>query len=708
MGKMVLWVDNFENDPYRLPCYGLDFKMIYDKRADSGYDQHDAHQHIPTLEEPWLTHCFSAKGRFTSGGLAYNVVDAGNLPASFLPNFQYQIAPSSQAYIQPKSGTYSIITSKPDDWDDICLKYIATRARNNNYRISLSSYTDWNALATAAGQYDWDILRFNYPISMKYIVHGGLRSFSFGISNCPNQLATGNQANTLCSGIIFPPESFSGDEYNIAWKQTGISRPGYCFTDLNDTDLHFIEEVTAAYSQPVQGDDTSVMRVQSYPCEYVIPKGQVFSGVTLTQDWQMYGVMSVSFNKYGEPIGIIVQALSYNLWSVEQGSSGNSAGPDTDSKGGHGKQKAGTDNPYKPITRNKSGGILTDPTASPGFCIYKFTPANFTKFLNAVYTKTSLPTVSTVLSELTLQSEIGNNFNITLPGGWSNTENIVFVKTSPVSFASHAAGLSEMSIGALGIPVVDFSCDIVEEYIYEDSKEITAFGDTAQWFTDVEPYASASIYFPLAGAIAIPPSMLEGASGNVYYAFNLLNNGCGYSLQLEKDGSWINYAKNGECAKSADCVIPGRDISGTVGAVGALAATGIATIATGGTALPALLTTAAGAATTAVHDAVDISVSNLPPSSSGSPYDDTVNGGLRDIFLYRPKATRFTSGENTNDSERAEIIGTFSYKYVSSLSGAIPNGNFFNVIDVKLDMANGMTKAEHDKIVALLKEGVYM
>ena len=160
------------------------------------------------------------------------------------------------------------------------------------------------------------------------------------------------------------------------------------------------------------------------------------------------------------------------------------------------------------------------------------------------------------------------------------------------------------------------------------------------------------------------------------------------------------YAVN--CGDDTDCT------AGTVGAVGALAATGIATLATGGTALPALLTTAAGAATTAVHDAVDISVSNLPPSSSGSPYDDTVNGGLRDIFLYRPKAKRFTSGESTDDSERAEIIGTFSYKYVSSLTSVIPNGNFFNVIDVKLPMANGMTKAEHDKIVALLKEGVYM
>lgn len=705
MGNMVLWVDNFETTPYSLPCYPIDFSTLYSQSADSGYNKHDAHQHLPTFEEPWLTHCFSCKAIYASGGSSYQIINSGNLPASFLPKFQYQIAPSSQAYIQPKIGTYTIITGKPTDWDDICQKYIAIRARNNNYRLSLSSYTDWEDLAQDAGQYDWDILRFNYPIAMKYIVHGGLRSFSFGISNCPNQLATGNQSNALCSGIVFPPESFSGTEYNVGWKQTGIARPGYCFTDLNDTDLHFIEEVTAAFSQPVQGDDTSVMRVQSYPCEYVIPKGTVFSGQALTQDWQMYGVMSVSFNKYGEPVGVIVQALSYNLWSIAQGGSGNAAGPDTNSAGGHGKQTNGTYDPYKPINRNKSGGILTDPTASAGFVIYKFTPSQFTDFLNKFYTETALPSLSSLTPGRQASAETPILDYLANLKGWSNADNIVFVKTSPVSFPSQPASLSKLSIGALGIS--NISAEVVTEYILDGSVTGIKFGSDAQWYTDVEPYASASIYFPLAGAIAIPPSILEGVSGTVYYAFNLLNNGCGYSLKLMKDNSYMYYAKNGECAKSADCVIPGRDISGTVGAVGALAATGIATLATGGTATPALLTTALGAATTAVHDSVDMSISNLPPSSSGSPYDDTVNGGIRDILLYRPKSVRFNSGEKGNNNERSKVMGTFSYKYLTSLD-QISDGSYFSVMDIKLDLADGMTKAEHDKIIALLKEGVWM
>ena len=705
MGNMILWVDSFENTPYSLPCYPLDFKTILSKSADSGYYKHDAQQHIPTLTEPWLTHCFSCKAIFASGGESYQIINSSNLPASFLPRFEYQIAPSSQAYIQPKSGTYSIITGKPSDWDNICLKYIATRSRNSSYRLSLSRYTDWDQLAQAAGQNNWDILRFNYPIAMKYLVHGGLRSFSFGISNCPNSNLTYDNRNSLCSGIIIPPESFTQSENFIGWKQSNISREGFCFTDLSDETTRFIKEVTGSYANPVQGDETSVMRVQSYPCEYVIPKGTVFRGQAMTKDWQMYGVMSVSFNKYGEPVGVIVQTLSYNLWSITQGQSGNAAGPDTNSQGGHGKQGAGTDNPYNPITRNRNGGILTDPTASAGFVIYKFTPSQFTDFLNKFYTETALPSLSSLTPGRQPSAETPILDYLANLKGWSNADNIVFVKTSPVSFPSQPASLSKLSIGALGIS--NITAEVVTDYIAEDSRDLGSFGSAAQWFTDVEPYAAATLYFPLAGAVSIPPSILEGATGTVHFAFNLLNNGCGYSLHLQKDGSSLFYAKNGEACKSADCVIPGRNITETVGAVGALAATGISTLATGGTAAPALLTTALGAATTAVHDSIDMSISNLPPNSSGSPYDDTVNGGLRDIFLYRPKAVRFNSGEINDNNERSQVMGTFSYKYLTSLD-QISEGSYFSVMDIKLEMADGMTKAEHDKIVALLKEGVWM
>ena len=143
---------------------------------------------------------------------------------------------------------------------------------------------------------------------------------------------------------------------------------------------------------------------------------------------------------------------------------------------------------------------------------------------------------------------------------------------------------------------------------------------------------------------------------------------------------------------------------------GSLAATGIATLATGGTTAPALVTTAAGAALSAVHDATNLSVSNLPPTSSDSPYDDTVNGGLRDIVLYRPKAVRYAKDEAVSGGTRAQTMGTFSYATVSTLStvSKAEESTFVSVYDIQLPMAGGMTKAEHDKIVALLQKGVYI
>ena len=702
MGNMVLWVDSFETTPLSLPCYHIDFPDLFSHSSLSGYNKHDSQQHTPTFEEPWLTHCFSCKASFAVDEVSHKVVDEGNLPASFIPKFQYQIAPSSQGYIQPKVGTYSVITDKPADWDSICLKRIAIRQRSNGV-ISLSRYTNWNSLVSYAGN-TRDILLFNYPIAMTFLVHDGLRSFSFGISNCPNAaLSVNYDRNMLCSGMVVPLTPMAGLEYQVGWAASNLTdeQKSVCFTDLFNNN-YLIQEVTLASGNlPTQGQDVSVTRCQTYPCEYVIPKGTVFRGVTLSKDWQMYGVMSVSFNQYGEAVGVIVQALSYNLWSIRQGQSGNNAGPDTNSMGGHGKQQRGTDDPFKTITRNTNGGILTDPTSGAGFCIYKFTPAQFSDFLAKLYSETALPTI---------ESFIGKNIHdpaaLPVSGSWTNMDNLVFVKTSPVSFPSTSVNLRKMTIGVLG--VTDIQCEIVTEYLTGNfsGQEIGVFGSDPQWFTDLEPYASASIYFPLAGAISIPPSLLEGAKGYVRYAFNLLNDGCGYSLKLVKEGSSLYYAKNGECCKAADCIIAGRDFTNTLNSVSALAATGISTLATGGTATPKLITTTIGAATTAVHDAVDMSVVNLPPSSSGSPYDDTVNGGLRDIFLYRPKAVRFNSGESGNDNERSKVMGTFSYRYLQSLD-ELQADSYFSVMDVKVNLSSGMTKAEHDEIVALLKEGVW-
>lgn len=704
MAKMTLYTDNFQSTPYVLPCYELDFMTSFSNPLYSGF--HMWHFGNKDLNNFFYSIVFSGKASFSVTGddkiERHNLIEG--LPAPFLQPIQFQFSDEDHSYVQPKDGTYSVITNKPDNWDDICRTHIATRVQANG-AVYYSSYTDWDALSQFAGQNNRDILRFNYPLTRKFLVTGGLSDFSFGIYNGFNaQIPSSKFINYMFSGM-----AYSISSTNIQQQGQAVNGVGNAcsFTKL-DGNTRIIDWGTGANASPSTGSDTSVTYANSYPVAFMVPKGTVItSGVTLPKDTSFYGVMSVSFNNYGQPSGFIVQALSSEMWSISSGA-GNNFGPDSLPSGGKGKQTKGGYDPRKTITKNTNGGLLTDPTKSAGFVIYQFTPSEFTEFLNKVYTETALPCVggawSGVLKEITYTGEgiIKDLINT----GWSNAENLVFVKTSPVKFDTQIYNLSKLSIGALGI--TGMSAKVVQSYIKgpEQPIDLGAIGSNPQAFTDVEPYASASIFLPLAGSVAVPPSVLADSSATVQYTFNLLNEGCGYSIHIEKDGNFLHLAKNGQCAKSADCVIPGRDISGTVSSLGALAATGIATLATGGTAAPALVTTALGAATTAVHESTDLSISNLPPTSSGSPYDDTVNGGLRDIVLYRTKAERFTSGEGAVN-QRAGVMGTFSYEYIDSLS-TLGDGAFVSVLDVKVDEVSGMTKAEHDKIVALLKEGVYI
>lgn len=700
MAKMTLYTDNFQSTPYVFPCYDLDFMTSFSNALYSGY--HLWSFTNKDLQNAYYTIVFSGKASFSTTGddpERFDLIE--DLPSPFLQPMQWQTASEDFGYWQPKDGTYSVITNKPSDWDDICTTNIATRVQSNG-AVYISSYTDWDALNQFAAQGNRDILQFNNTICRKFLVTGGLFDFSFGISNCFDPLVPSSRImNSLHSGMSYhlPISNING----------GIGMEGYpnalSFTKLSNNSP-IIGWGSGASVWP--GTDTSITYANSYPVAFMIPKDTVISGHTITKNTTFYGVMSVSFDNYGQPNSFIVQAMSSEMWSVKSGA-GNSAGSDSEPTGGHGKQQKGGYNPQKSITKNTSGGLLTNPTSAAGFVIYQFTPSEFTAFLNKVYTETALPAVSDfwtgalsgMLSSSPLGSAVAAKFFNT---GWSNTENLVFVKTSPVNFPTQLYNLSKLSIGALGIGSI--SARVVQSYIVDGTAALGSIGSEPEWFTDVEPYASASIFFPLAGSVAVPPSVLAGSSCSLRYAFNLLNNGCGYSMHIQKGGNYLHLAKNGECAKSADCVIPGRDISGTVSQLGALAATGIATLATGGTAAPSLVTTALGAATTAVHEATDLSISNMPPTSSGSPYDDTVNGGLRDVVLYRTKAERYTSGEGTTNY-RSGIIGTFSYQYISSLD-ELEAGSFVSVLDLKLPEAAGMTKAEHDRICALLSEGAWI
>lgn len=716
MASLTLYSGSLETAPYVLPCFDLDFMTAFNKRAENNWDFFNG-RHVWSLQDPWIGFGVAFDPSFTVDGVRYDLLDglSGAFP---FPNPQWRYNANTQVDLDPAfydTFTVSADTPQPDDWENNYLSYFYLSHASGDvgeylYATKNQTWESFRSSVVSNSGGRGEMRRTKAPSARLFISHGGLHDFTFGIRTTVQRTVTSTgSTNYIVSGMS---GAASLPNTNVGQSSTNP----FAYTDLTTgTQLYnSYSAVRSSGGTTNQGEK----RVQTYPVAFTVPKGTVlprgtssaYPAITFGADTQMLGIMCVSFSAYGVPDKVSLQVMSKNMWAAKSATSGAGAGSDTVPTGGKGKQTSSKYNPSaKTITKNTAGGLLTDPTASAGFVIYKFTPAQFTDFLSKVYTETALPSIGNTIAGVAGVMDFGISDNLsalTTGRGWSNTENIVFVKTSPVNFPSVGRQLSKLSIGVLGI-VPSEAVQVVTQYIVAGSHDFI-FPNPAQWFTDVEPYASNQIYFPLAGSVALPPSIINGASGKINYAYNLLNNSCGYSLFIGKEGGYQYLAKNGECAKSADCVIPGRDISGTVGAVGALAATGIATLATGGTTAPALLTSALGAATEAVHEANDLSITNMPPASSGSPYDDTVYGGLRDIVLYRAKAERFTSGESdVSNPLRSQVIGTASGFYVSALSD-IKDGSYVSCHEVMLHESAGMTKAEADKIRAFLSEGVYI
>lgn len=717
MASLTLYSGSLDSAPYVLPCFDLDFMTAFNNRTENNWDFFNG-RHVWSLAEPWIGFGVAFDPSFTVNGVRYDLLDgiSGAFP---FPNPQWRYNANTQVDLDPAfydTFTVTADTTQPDDWENNYLSYFYYS--HQQYDIGEYVYTSkgqtwesFRAFVVSSSGGNGEMRRTKSPSARLFISHGGLHDFTFGIRTTVQRSVTATDStNYIVSGMS---GSRSLDNTNVGQS---ASNP-FAYTDLTTgTQLYNAYSVIrSAGGTTNQGS----RRVQTYPVAFTVPRGTTipagspassYPAITFGADTQMLGIMCVRFNAYGVPDKLSLQVMSKNMWAAKSATSGAGAGSDTVPTGGKGKQTSSKYNPSaKTITKNTAGGLLTDPTASAGFVIYKFTPDQFTEFLSKVYTETALPSIGNTIAGVAgvMDFGISDNMSALVTGrGWSNTENIVFVKTSPVNFPSVGRLLAKLSIGVLGITPSE-AVQVVTQYIVTGSHDFI-FPNPAQWFTDVEPYASNQIYFPLAGSVALPPSIINGASGKINYAYNLLNNSCGYSLFIGKEGGYQYLAKNGECAKSADCVIPGRDISGTVGAVGALAATGIATLATGGTTAPALLTSALGAATEAVHEANDLSITNMPPASSGSPYDDTVYGGLRDIVLYRAKAERFTSGESdVSNPLRSQVIGTASGFYVSALND-IADGAYVSCHEVMLHESAGMTKSEADKIRAFLSEGVYI
>lgn len=605
---------------------------------------------------------------------------------------------------------------KPSDWDTNWRNYYWLDGGNRWMPNTSAEF-----IGTRQYYHPGDHLKMLY-------VTDGVKRFNFGVAT--------RISYYYASDARYRNVPYSGMAQTLA--RSDLNQIGNESDDLNfkDTQGNFLvrndsitinQRETAANNLAVPSGSQSIF-AQSYPVHFVLPAGthigskgmnqEMATGstnsFTPTKNTAFFGVLTVSYDYDGFPSGWVITAMEDTMWKSARRRQ-NDYGDDTTPSGGQGPQKIGKFNPRGTITKAKNGGILTDPTAHKGFVIYKMSTSVFNRFMETLYTESAAPAIVNSALEQFAQSSInhlsvpatllGNLLQNNLPWGLTDMENIVFIKNSPVDFPADDFALTRITVGSLGAKFTNsITVGVVTEYVKETAIDFTYTND-ANSFTDVEPYKTASIYCPLVGEMQVMPSYLEKASITGTVGYNILNNGASCALQIQGENGVARISKSGQCAKSADFVLTKNGAGDALEKLMPVAAVGAATIATGGTTAPALATTAVGAATGFVQDSTTMSVVNVPQSATGNAYDECVYGGLRSMYLNSVKSERFASGDKT--SARARVIGEYSYKYIDSIS-QISINEFASFTDVDLKMGSGMTKAEYDKIMAYLHEGVYI
>ena len=602
---------------------------------------------------------------------------------------------------------------KPSDWDKNYRNYYWIDSGN---RWMPNTSSEWGQ--TRQYYHPGDHLKMFY-------VSDGLKRFNFGVATRISYLYASDAWNRN--------NPYSGMTSTLA--RSDLNQYSNESDDLNfkDTQGNFLvknNRITINQRQQTSSYPAGTQSIfsQSYPVHFVLPAGQHIGSkdmngemstdssdsFTPTKNTAFFGVLTVKYDDDGFPSSWVITAMEDTVWKSARRRQ-NDYGDDTTPSGGQGPQKIGKFNPRGTITKAKNGGILTDPTAHKGFVIYKMSTSVFNRFMETLYTESAAPAIVNSALEQFAQSSVnqlsvpatllGNLLQNNLPWGLTDMENIVFIKNSPVDFPADDFALTRITVGSLGAKFTNsITVGVVQEYIKETAIDFT-YNNAANSFTDVEPYKTASIYCPLVGEMQVMPSYLEKASITGTVGYNILNGGASCALQIQGDNGVARISKSGQCAKSADFVLTKNGAGDALEKLIPVAAVGAATIATGGTTAPALATTAVGAATGFVQDSTAMSVVNVPQSATGNAYDECVYGGLRSMYLNSVKSERFASGDKT--SARARVIGEYSYIYIDSIS-QIGTNEFASFSDVDLKLGEGMTKAEYDKIMAYLHEGVYI
>lgn len=660
----------------------------------------------------------------TDGGESFRVdlFDFDEMVSPFVPDIKLGVnikkSPNNEygnvTWITPNPVTEGV---KPSDWDTNYRNYYWVDAGNRWMPNTSSQF-----IGTRQYYHPGDHLKMLY-------VSDGLKRFNFGVSTRISYYYASDASyrNVPFSGMTSTyanRDNMDDDTDDLNFRDTQGN-----FLVRNNR-INIKQRKTVANNLTVPAGTQSIF-AQSYPVHFVLPAGQHIgskdlndpmstqadSSFTPTKNTAFFGVLTVQYDYDGFPAAWVITAMEASMWKSATRRQ-NDYGADTTPTGGQGPQKIGKFNPRGTITKAKNGGILTDPTSGKGFVIYKMSPATFSNFMTALYSRTVTPEWtqallgSYVYSLAQLVGDLKGGAGMTaaisgIPFALTDMSNIVFIKNSPVDFHANNFRMFRVSVGSLGAAFNGLDVGVVDEYVKETAIDFT-YRNNANSFTDVEPYKTASIYCPLVGEMQIMPSYLENAKVTGTVGYNILNDGASCALQIQGDNGVIRISKSGQCAKSADFVLTKNNTGDALSKLVPAAAVGAATIATGGTTAPALATTAVGAATGFVQDSTTMSVVNVPQSATGNAYDECVYGGLRSMYLTSVKSERFASGEKVGGtSARAKIIGQYSYQYIGSIS-EIGVNEFASFTDVDLRMGSGMTKAEYDKIMSYLHEGVYI
>lgn len=717
--QIYVKLDNLTNPTQSMECVEFSFGDAW-ANYQSQYAQASFTFLKPSLSTPYLGIRCDGKISFAKDGERYKLIDYDNLTTPFVDSLKLGVNIKKPESGEPWTGgvvwtdmTQIIATSEnqPDDWTQNYWRNYYYKDGTKLYPVTGSAWID--------GREYYRVNLSKATCARKFYCDDGLYTFGFTVFTRLGVDSQGYQS--IYSGMVTNPvtrEYGQITDYPYTFKAIGSASP------LVPNTLPGYSQYTWVWGSSATAGSQSIF-AQSYPVHFVIPAGTYRNktadgttygdSFTVDKNTPMFGIVTIYFDgATGLATSYGITAMQDTVWKSPKHRE-QDFGDDTKPGGGEGPQRIGKDNPMKDLTiATGSGGALTNPLSGPGLVIYKMTSSEFNTFMERVYSEAALPNWFLATDQKEgdqgLFDFVAGFAKINL--GLTNTENIVFVKTSPISFPTVDYNLSRVSIGVMGISHGGgghYNMHVVTDVTKTETYDV-GYDNAANSFTDVEPYKSATIYFPLAGEVQLMPSYLEHATIHIRAGYNLLNDGAAYSCAIKGDNGYIRLSKSGQCAKHADYIITKNYMGEAIGKLIPTVAIGAATIATGGTTAPALATTAVGAATGFVENATNMNVVNVPNSAAGSPYDECVYGGLRDIMLTSVKAERFASGETyvsgSLASERAMVQGYYSYYYVKSIANIQP-GNFASFCEVDLSMGNGMTKAEYDKIMAYLQEGVY-